>query len=70
MVRRWPSVCPSIRSSVVSFPDDNLSKCQWIFTKLGVSIDIVEFWFGTANGQILSIFDRYLPVTGHCWMIT
>ena len=40
-----------------SFPDDNLSKHQWIFTKLGMCIDIVEIWFGIANGEILSIFD-------------
>ena len=39
------------------FPDDNLSKHQWIFTKLGMCIDIVEICFGIANGQILSIFD-------------
>ena len=26
-------------------------------------IDIVEIWFGIANGQILSIFDSYLPET-------
>ena len=26
----------------ISFPDDNLSKHQWIFTKLGMCIDIVE----------------------------
>ena len=39
------------------FPDDNLSKHQWIFTKLGMCIDIVELWFGIANGQISSIFD-------------
>ena len=37
------SVCLSyVRPSVFSFPDDNLSKYQWIFTKLGVCIDIVE----------------------------
>ena len=34
------------------FPDDNLSKCQWIFTKLGMCIDMLEFWIGIANGQI------------------
>ena len=28
-------------TSVVSFSDDNLSKCKWIFTKLGMRIDIV-----------------------------
>ena len=38
---------------IFSFPDDNLSKHQWIFTKLGMCIDIVEIWFGIANGQIL-----------------
>ena len=40
----------------VLFPDDNLSKHLWIFTKLGMCIDIVEIWFGIANGQILSNF--------------
>ena len=45
------------RKSVLSFPDNNLSKCQWIFTKLGVCIDIVEIWFEIANCQISSIFD-------------
>ena len=45
------------------FTDDNLSKCQRILTKLGTCIDIKEIWFGIANGQILSMFDSYLPVT-------
>ena len=49
-------ICP--HPSVLSFPDHNLSKCQWIFTKLGIYIDIVYILFGIANGQILSIFDR------------
>ena len=40
---------------IFSFPDDNLSKCQWIFTKLGMCIDIVKIWFGIATGQISSI---------------
>ena len=54
----WSSMCLSvhlsvIRLSVFSFPEDNLSKCQWIFTKLCMCIDIVEIWFGIAiNGQI------------------
>ena len=47
-------------TSVISFPDDNLSKYQWIFTKLSMSIDIVEIWFGIANGQSSSIFDRLI----------
>ena len=36
-------------------------------------IDIVEIRFGIVNGQILSIFDSYLPMTDlyfHFWMIT
>ena len=41
-----PYVCPSL----FSFRDD-LSKCQWIFIKLGVCIDIVEIWFGIDNEQ-------------------
>ena len=50
------SACLSVRLSVrFSFPDDNLSKRQWIFTKLGMCIDIVEIWFWIANGQISSI---------------
>ena len=50
----WLSVCQSI----FSFPDDSLSKCQWIFTERDVCTDIVEIWFGVVNGQISSIFDR------------
>ena len=38
------SVCPSVVCPSIhfSFPDDNLSKHQWIFTKLGMCIDIVD----------------------------
>ena len=66
MVSCWTSVCLSVRPSVSQsvihpsvhflFPDDNLSKHKWIFTKLGMCIDIVEIWFGIANGQFSSIF--------------
>ena len=59
--------------SVFSFMNDNFSNYQWIFTKLGMHIDIVELCFGIADGQISSIFDSYLPVTHqyfHFWMIT
>ena len=62
MVSRWTSVCLSVRQSYVrpsvrfSFPDDNLSKHQLIFTKFVMSIDIVTIWFGIANGQISSNF--------------
>ena len=47
-----PCVCPSVvrPSFRFSFPDDNLSKHQWIFTKLGMCIDIVDIWFGISNG--------------------
>ena len=69
MVSHWLSVCPSIcayvcllyvRSAVFWFPDDNLSKYQWVLTKLGGCFDIVEMWFGIANGLISSIFDRVI----------
>ena len=40
---------------------DNFSKYQWMFTKLGLCIDIVEIYFEIANGQISSISDNYLP---------
>ena len=42
------------------FPDDSLSKHQWIYTKLGICIDIVEIWFGIANGRNSSNFDRVI----------
>ena len=68
MVSRWTSVCLFVRLSVsrtsvrVSFPDDNLSKHQWIFTKLGICTDIMEIWFGIAYGQISSnIFGVICP---------
>ena len=46
--------CICVRTSVVCvsvllFPDNNSSECQWIFTKLGVCIDIVDIWFGMAS---------------------
>ena len=56
MVSRWMSVCLSVCLSVVrpsvsfSFPDNNLSKRQWIFTKFGLCIDIMEILYGIANG--------------------
>ena len=43
--------------SIFSFLDDNLSKYQWIFTKLGMCTDIVEICFGIATELISSIFD-------------
>ena len=47
-------------TSVFSFPDDNFSKYEWIFTKRGICIDIVESWFEIADGQIWSVFDRVI----------
>ena len=35
-------------TSIFLLPDANLSKCQWIFTKLDICIDIVDIWFGIA----------------------
>ena len=46
--------------SVFLFLDDNLSKNQWIFTKIVMCIDIVEICFGIANGQISLIFNRVI----------
>ena len=42
------------------FPDDNLSKCQGILTKLGTWIDMKKIWFGITCGQISSVFDRVI----------
>ena len=47
-------------TSIFSFPDDNLSKNQWTFTKLGLCVDFVEILFGIANGQISSFFYRVI----------
>ena len=41
-------------------PDNNL-RMSMDFTKFGVCIDILEIWFGIADGQISSIFDSYRP---------
>ena len=38
--------------SIFLFLDDNFSKCQWIFTKLGMCIDIVEIWFRIPDGLL------------------
>ena len=49
------SVCPDICCMsnfffffFFLFLNDNLSKIHWIFTELGVCIDIMEIWFGIA----------------------
>ena len=58
MVSHWTSVCLSVCLSVFRF------WMIWIFTKLGMCIDIVEIWFWIVNGQISSnsygvIFPRH-----------
>ena len=45
---------------IFSFLHDTLSECQGVLTKLGTCIDIKEIWFGIANGQISSMFDRFI----------
>ena len=57
-------------SSIFWFPDDSLSKYQWIFMNLGMCNDIVEIWFGIANGQTLSIFHRLICLPYVCIFIS
>ena len=64
------SVHLSVGPSVFWFPDDNLNKCQWLFTKLGVCIDIVEILFWIADRQIWSIFDRVICPGHACIFIS
>ena len=40
----------ALETPVFSFLDSNLSKYQWIFTSLGMCIDIVDICFGIVNG--------------------
>ena len=65
MVSRCTLVCPPVHcmSIHIWFVDDNLSKHQWIFTKLGLCIAIVKIWLGIANRQISSNIDVYLSET-------
>ena len=44
-------------TSVFYFQDNNLSKSQWIFTKFGMSIDIVEIF---ALGLLIGKFRQFL----------
>ena len=50
-----------IHLSVFSFLENDLSKYQWIFTKLGMCIDIVESGLGWLMGK-LHQFLMVLPV--------
>ena len=47
---------------IFSFPD-NLSKHQWIFTKLGMCIDVVEIWVGIANGRVIKSSNNHQILT-------
>ena len=42
-------------TSIFSFPEDNLSKCQGILTKLVTGIDVKEIWFGIANEHFINV---------------
>ena len=51
-------ICPATHL-YLQFPTIR-NRYQWICTKLGMCIDIVEVWFGIANGQISSIFNSVI----------
>ena len=53
MFSRWPSVCPSVRTS---FPFDNLNIHQRISFKFGVCIYTNNVSLGIVNGQISIIY--------------
>ena len=59
-IRQFLTELSARDTSVFSFLEDNFSEYQWIFTKLGVCIDIVAICFRTVNGQISSIFDKVI----------
>ena len=55
-----PSVYQSVvRPSVFRSRLRELCQLQWIFTKPGMCIDIVDIWFEIDNGQIPSIFYEF-----------
>ena len=61
-----PCVCPSVihPSIHILFPDNKFSKCQWIFTSLGMCIDIIEIWFGIAiMVKFCQFWHSCLPIT-------
>ena len=51
----------------IKFPDNNFKR-QWIFTKLGMCIDIVKIWFWIANGQIRQILTGVCPRHTHIFI--
>ena len=54
---------------VFLFPEDNLYKYQWIFTKLGKCSDIVVIWFGLLMGKfcqfLTELSARHIIVAGY-----
>ena len=55
------SVRPSISRTPVriSFPDDNFSKHQWIFTKLGMYEILVKSGLGSLMGKFHQIVTEF-----------
>ena len=49
---------PCVLLSVFLFQVDNFSEYKWIVIKLGMCIDIVEIWFGTATGEFSQFLTR------------
>ena len=47
----------SVHPSMFLFKDDNLSKCQWIATKLGLCIDIMEV-LGLLVGKFCQVLTK------------
>ena len=59
--------------SLFSFPDDNFSKYQWIFTNLVCVLILWRSGLGLLMGKFHPIFDSYLPTACpyfHSRMIT
>ena len=56
---------------IFSFPDDNLSKCQGILTKLSTCIDINEIWFGIPMAKFCQCLTRVIcPRHNNGWVLS
>ena len=68
MVSRWTSVSPSVRPSACrpsicfSFPDDNLSKHQRIFTKFGMCLGMWYVLMGKFRLILMELSARDTPI--------
>ena len=60
LIGKFHKILTELSAQDILFPDDNLINCQRILTKLCTCIDIKESWFGIADGQISSSFDKEL----------